>query len=92
MRLYANFQFQNPDNFSDTLRICVGVRKLHRRSIMLKYILFAVMALLLVCNYLSKKILNLILKRQASQNEEMAYKLILYVITLAVVIYVMIIG
>ena len=59
---------------------------------MLKYILFAVMALLLVCNYLSKKILNLILKRQASQNEEMAYKLILYVITLAVVIYVMIIG
>ena len=59
---------------------------------MLKYILFAVMAVLLVCNYLSKKILNLILKRQASQNEEMAYKLILYVITLAVVIYVMIIG
>lgn len=59
---------------------------------MLKYILFAVMALLLVCNYLSKKILNLILKRQVSQNEEMAYKLILYVITLAVVIYVMIIG
>ncbi len=59
---------------------------------MLKYILFAVMALLLVCNYLSKKILNLILKRQVSQNEEMAYKLVLYVITLAVVIYVMIIG
>ncbi len=59
---------------------------------MLKYILFAVMAVLLICNYLSKKILNLFLKRQPSQNEEMAYKLILYVITLAIVIYVMVIS
>ncbi len=58
---------------------------------MLKYILFAVLAALLVCNYLSKKILALVLKREPAQNEEMAYKLILYVITLAIVIYVMVI-
>ena len=58
---------------------------------MLKYILFAVLVLLLVCNYLSKKILALTLKREPTQNEEMAYKLILYGITLAIVIYVMVI-
>lgn len=59
---------------------------------MLKYILFAVLALLLVCNYLSKKILGLFLKREPAQNEEVAYKLVLYVITLAIVIYVMVIS
>lgn len=56
---------------------------------MLKYILFAVLVLLLVCNYLSKRILSLALKREPAQKEEMAYKLILYVITIALVICVM---
>lgn len=59
---------------------------------MLKYILFAVAAILLVCNYLSKKILALALKRKPNENEEMVYKLILYVITLAIVIYIMVIS
>ena len=59
---------------------------------MLKYILFAVLVLLLVCNYLAGKILALTLKREPSQSEEMAYRLILYGITLAIVIYIMVIS
>ena len=59
---------------------------------MLKYILFAVLAVLLVCNYLSKIILGFVLKDEPTENQEMAYKLILYVITLAIVIYVMVIS
>ena len=59
---------------------------------MLKYILFAVAAVLLVCNYLSKKILGFVLKNEPTEKQEMAYKLILYVITLAIVIYIMVIS
>ena len=59
---------------------------------MLKYILFAVAAVLLVCNYLSQKILGFVLKKEPTENQEMAYKLILYVITLAIIIYVMVIS
>ena len=57
---------------------------------MLKYILFAVLAVLLVCNYLSKKILALVLGHEPEEKQEIAYKLILYVITVAIVIYLMI--
>ncbi len=59
---------------------------------MLKYILFVILAVLLVCNYLSGKILGFVLKREPTQNEEMAYKLILYAVILAGVIYIMVIS
>ena len=59
---------------------------------MLKYILFAVLAVLLVCNYLSKKILGFVLKNEPTEKQEMSYKLILYVITLAIIIYIMVIS
>ena len=58
---------------------------------MLKYILFAILVVLLVCNYLSVKVLTLVLKKEPTQNQNMAYKLILYVITLAIAIYTMVI-
>lgn len=57
---------------------------------MLKYILFFVVAILLVCNYLSKKILSLVLGREPGEKQEIAYKMVLYIITVAVVIYLMI--
>lgn len=57
---------------------------------MLKYILFFVLAVLLVCNYLSKKILTLVLQHEPEEKQEIAYKMILYFITVATVICFMI--
>lgn len=56
----------------------------------MKYFLVFILAVLLICNYLSKKILGIFLKGEPTQKQEVIYKSILYLITVAVVIYMMI--
>lgn len=56
----------------------------------MKYFLVVVLLILLICNYLAKKILGLVLKKEPTQKQEVIYKSVLYLITVAVVIYMMI--
>lgn len=58
----------------------------------MKYFLVFILAVLLICNYLSKKILGFFLKEEPTQKQDVIYKSILYLITVAVVIYMMIIA
>jgi len=57
---------------------------------MLKYILFFVLAVLLVCNYLSKKILTFVIGHEPEEKQIIVCKMILYVITVIAVICFMI--
>ncbi len=56
---------------------------------MIKYIIFAVLIVLLVLNYTAGKVLRLILKEEPSEKQVIVFKSILYVITLAGVISIM---
>lgn len=59
---------------------------------MIKYVLLVFLIVLLVVNYLSKRILGAVIKGEPTQKQEVIYKTVLYVITVAVAICVMIIG
>ncbi len=56
---------------------------------MLKYILFAVLVVLLVLNYLAGRVLTLVLKKEPTQKQVVIYKSVLYVITLIGAICIM---
>lgn len=56
---------------------------------MIKYIIFAVLIVLLVLNYTAGKVLRLVLKEEPSEKQVIVFKSILYVITLAGVICIM---
>ena len=56
---------------------------------MIKYIIFAVLIVLLILNYTSGRVLALILKEEPTEKQEILFKSILYVITLAGVICIM---
>lgn len=56
---------------------------------MIKYIIFAVLVVLLILNYTAGKVLGLILREEPTEKQEIVFKSILYVITLAGVICIM---
>ena len=58
-------------------------------NIMIKYIIFAVLIVLLILNYTAGKVLSLILREEPSEKQVIVFKSILYVITLAGVICIM---
>ncbi|MBQ8588223.1 MAG: hypothetical protein IJ454_02420 [Clostridia bacterium] len=55
---------------------------------MLKYIVVAVLVVLLICNYTADKLLKLVLKREPSEKQVIVLKLVLYVVMLIGVIFV----
>ena len=57
---------------------------------MFKYIMVVLLGVLLVCNYLSKKILGFFLKTEPTQKQEIIYKSVLYVVILIGAICIMV--
>jgi len=56
---------------------------------MLKYIIFFVLIVLLILNYCARKVLELVLKTEVSERQEIIFKSVLYVIMLVGVVYIM---
>ncbi len=59
---------------------------------MLKYIVVAVLVVLLICNYTADKILKLVLKREPSEKQVIVLKSVLYVVMLLGVVFVFLIN
>lgn len=56
---------------------------------MTKYIIFAILVVLLILNYTARKVLELVLKEEVTQKQEIIFKSVLYVIMLIGVVYIM---
>ena len=56
---------------------------------MLRYIIFAILIVLLILNYTAEKFLSLVLKREITEKQVIIFKCILYVIILTGVITIM---
>ena len=56
---------------------------------MLRYIIFAILIVLLILNYTAEKFLSLVLKREIMEKQVIIFKCILYVIILTGVITIM---
>jgi len=59
---------------------------------MLKYIVVALLVVLLICNYTADKILKLVLKREPSEKQVIVLKSVLYVVMLLGVVFVFLIN
>ena len=56
---------------------------------MLRYIIFAILIVLLILNYTAEKFLSFVLKREIEEKQVIIFKCILYVITLTGVVAIM---
>ena len=56
---------------------------------MLKYIIFAILVVLLILNYTAEKFLSLVCKKEITEKQVIIFKCILYVVTLLGVITIM---
>lgn len=56
---------------------------------MTKYIIFAILVVLLILNYTARKVLELVLREEVTQKQEIIFKSVLYVIMLIGVVYIM---
>lgn len=59
---------------------------------MIKYIVFAVLFVLLIFNFMAGKVLELVLKKEVNEQQVVILKSVLYVIMLLGVIYIMFIS
>ncbi len=59
---------------------------------MIKYIVFAVLFILLIFNFMAQKVLELVLKREVNEQQVVVLKSVLYVIMLLGVVYIMFIS
>lgn len=59
---------------------------------MIKYIVFAVLFVLLIFNFMAGKVLELVLKKEVNEQKVVILKSVLYVIMLLGVIYIMFIS
>ncbi len=55
---------------------------------MLKYIVFAVLVVLLICNYTADKLLKIVIGKEPSEKQVIVLKSVLYVIMLIGVIFI----
>ncbi|MBO5009036.1 MAG: hypothetical protein J6D26_09385 [Clostridia bacterium] len=59
---------------------------------MIKYIVFAVLFILLIFNFMAQKVMELVLKREVNEQQVVVLKSVLYVIMLLGVVYIMFIS
>lgn len=59
---------------------------------MIKYIVFAVLFILLIFNFMAQKVMEIVLKREVNEQQVVVLKSVLYVIMLLGVVYIMFIS